>query len=353
MFWFILGLIKKSKSTNSNEPFISVILAAHNEENHLANSLKALVEQSYPKEKLEIIVVNDRSTDQTQSIIDEWTKEFNFITSAKIETIPKDQFPKKNALMKGIELSKANILCFTDADCTPSPDWVKNIAGSYSQETTMVVGLAPLVPAKANNPPLWQWLLTYESWFTSFISMSAIQNKFPLTCTGRNFSYLKSEFLQLSGFAPISHSLSGDDDLLMHQFQKSGKGNINIITKHESIVTSQTAETVRQFWRQKTRHFSAGKYYPIDKKIFYLIWHLSNLFIMILPIFSLVFSFISISTSFRIIFAKLIIDFAFHIIGFKKYNKLNLLKYFLFFEFIYPFYILIVGNIGLLKKPKW
>jgi hypothetical protein len=72
-----------------------------------------------------------------------------------------------------------------------------------------------------------------------------------------------------------------------------------------------------------------------------------------LPILSLVFSFISISTSFLIIFTKLVIDFAFHLIGLKKYKKLNLLKYFLLFEFIYPFYILIVGNIGLLKKPKW
>ena len=353
MFWFILGLIKKSKSTNSNEPFISVILAAHNEENHLANCLKALVEQNYPKEKFEIIVVNDRSTDKTQFIIDEWTRKFIFVISTKIETIPKDQFSKKNAIMKGIELSKANILCFTDADCTPSPDWVKNIAGSYSQETTMVVGLAPLVPAKANNPPLWQWLLTYESWFTSSISISAIQNNFPLTCTGRNLSYLKSDFMQLSGFANISHSLSGDDDLLMHQFQKAGKSKIKTITEPDAIVTSQTAETVRQFWRQKTRHFSAGKYYPIPKKIFYLTWHLSNLLIIILPILSLFFSLFSLSISILILFGKLAIDFLFHLIGFKKYKKLDLLKYFLVFEFIYPFYILIVGNIGLLKKPKW
>lgn len=353
ILWFILGTLKKSKAKVSDEPFISVIIAAHNEENNLANCLKALVEQNYPKENYEIIVVNDRSEDQTENIINRWKAQNKLIRSAKISTLPNNYFPKKNALRTGINLSKGDILCFTDADCVPSPNWVKNCSAAFGQGITMVIGLAPLVPANLSKTPLWQLLMVYESWFLAFTSVSAIHNNFPLTCTGRNLGYRKRTFLQLAGFSNISHSLSGDDDLLMHQFQKSGEGRITAITKPDSIVISSTAQTIRHLWRQKTRHFSAGKFYPIEKKVFYLIWNVCNIFITVLPILALCFNFISFTFSLLILLAKLIIDFIFHVVGFKKYKKLSLIKYFLLFEFIYPFYILIVGNVGLLKKPEW
>ena len=76
MIWFIWGFLKKSNAANSDDPFISIIVAAHNEEEYLDRCIKALVEQNYPKDKYEVIFINDRSTDQTQTIIDNWHKQY-------------------------------------------------------------------------------------------------------------------------------------------------------------------------------------------------------------------------------------------------------------------------------------
>ena len=64
--YFTLGLHRlKLFKMKSSLPTISIIVAVRNEESNLQLLLKSLVEQDYPKEKMEIVVVNDRSTDNS------------------------------------------------------------------------------------------------------------------------------------------------------------------------------------------------------------------------------------------------------------------------------------------------
>ena len=64
---FLAGLKKKFDKVGENElPSVSVIVAARNEEDNIKNCLQSLLELNYPNEKLEIILVNDESTDKTE-----------------------------------------------------------------------------------------------------------------------------------------------------------------------------------------------------------------------------------------------------------------------------------------------
>lgn len=60
-------------------PTVSILIPAHNEELVIENTLQAMLRLNYPQEKLEIIVINDNSSDQTGAIIDRYAQENSFI----------------------------------------------------------------------------------------------------------------------------------------------------------------------------------------------------------------------------------------------------------------------------------
>ena len=75
--WLAEGLRKSSKLKIPHVdqlPSVSIIIAARNEEENLPTLLKNLTKQSYPLDKLEVIIVNDRSTDRTEEILKEASK---------------------------------------------------------------------------------------------------------------------------------------------------------------------------------------------------------------------------------------------------------------------------------------
>ena len=73
MVFMISGLFKHTKleiKSYETLPNISVVVAARNEEDHIQHLINDLISQEYPIDKLEVIIVNDRSTDDTAMILD-------------------------------------------------------------------------------------------------------------------------------------------------------------------------------------------------------------------------------------------------------------------------------------------
>ncbi|EPR12074.1 glycosyltransferase [Ruminiclostridium papyrosolvens] len=103
-------------SDTSSLPFVSVIIPAYNAEKYLEKCLNCITNQNYPKEKMEIIVVDNNSTDNTAEII----KSFGvtYVFNAK-----KGPSPSRN---KGISLAAGEYLIFTDSDCLADSDFVLN-----------------------------------------------------------------------------------------------------------------------------------------------------------------------------------------------------------------------------------
>ena len=97
----ITGLLFRIKPVhlNSNLPSISVVIAARNEEKNISDLLDDLINQSIDNDRFEVIVSNDRSTDKTKKIIDQYAKEHTFIKT--IDIFKKHNMtPKKFALTK-------------------------------------------------------------------------------------------------------------------------------------------------------------------------------------------------------------------------------------------------------------
>lgn len=93
---------------------VSIIVPACNEEAHLETALLSLLAQEY--ENLQIIVVNDRSTDGTGVILSGLAKRFPRLVVHEVERLPDGWMGKSHALATGAGLASGDLLLFTDAD---------------------------------------------------------------------------------------------------------------------------------------------------------------------------------------------------------------------------------------------
>lgn len=99
-------------------PKVSVLIPAHNEEVVIRQTLKAMVNLYYPKDRLEIIVVNDNSSDRTGDIVNEFSRQYDFIKMV-ITKPPNAGKGKSSALNSGFAESNGDVICVYDADNTP------------------------------------------------------------------------------------------------------------------------------------------------------------------------------------------------------------------------------------------
>lgn len=98
----------------ADSPFVSIVVPACNEEKHIEKSLLSLFAQGYTN--MEVIVVNDRSIDNTAAILEKMKKNFPRLIVYEITDLPKGWMGKSHALATGASLAGGDYLLFTDAD---------------------------------------------------------------------------------------------------------------------------------------------------------------------------------------------------------------------------------------------
>jgi chlorobactene glucosyltransferase len=96
-------------------PSLSMLVAAKDEEGNIGRCLEGLLAQDYPR--LQIIVINDRSSDRTGEIIDAFAAGDSRVTPVHVTDLPPGWFGKNNAMRAGVEQAPGEWLCFSDADC--------------------------------------------------------------------------------------------------------------------------------------------------------------------------------------------------------------------------------------------
>ncbi len=95
-------------------PSVSIIVAARNEQRHIAAALEALLQLDY--DPYEVVVVNDRSTDRTGEILEALAAQHERLTVVQVDSLPAGWLGKNHALFCGAQRTQSDYLLFTDAD---------------------------------------------------------------------------------------------------------------------------------------------------------------------------------------------------------------------------------------------
>lgn len=129
---------RKYKLINKSEeflPFVSYIIPVHNEEKIIENKIKNVFSLNYPKDKLEVIITNDYSSDKTVDIVKEFMKEFDNLKLLNT----KNRLGKVNAQNEAVKISKGEILAFSDANTMWEKDSLKKIVMCLREEDVSLV----------------------------------------------------------------------------------------------------------------------------------------------------------------------------------------------------------------------
>ncbi len=108
---------------------ISIIIPAFNEEETIEETIEHVVNLDYPKDKLEIIAINDGSKDKTKEKIKKMMKKYS-----QLRLLDKPNSGKADSINKGIEIAKGELIAITDSDSFPSKDSLKKLVGFFNDE---------------------------------------------------------------------------------------------------------------------------------------------------------------------------------------------------------------------------
>ena len=255
VFFRKLAFFKDKKAFLTKQHLgISVIICARNEYQNLLKNIEKIAEQDY--KIFEIIVVNDASTDETANLLEQYAQKYQHFRFINISEAEKTQKGKKQALTKGIEAAKNEILVLTDADCWPnSTEWLSLMARHFENEKTDVI--LAYGPYETNKSFL-NLIVQFETLYTAIQYLSFALIGMPYMGVGRNLAYRKKKFEQVSGFSKNKHIISGDDDLFINQI--AHKNNTVIEIDIKSFCYSLPTTTWKTWYQQKNRHLSTGKY---------------------------------------------------------------------------------------------
>ena len=123
-------------SRQTAAPRVSVIVPTFNRAETLADTLRALAAQDYPADRLEIVVVDNSSTDATEEVVRDLTAR----ASVPIRYFRKDNHGPAASRNFGVEHASGDVLAFTDSDCTMAPGWVRAAVDAIEAGADLVYG---------------------------------------------------------------------------------------------------------------------------------------------------------------------------------------------------------------------
>lgn len=259
-FFRRLAFYKPKEKQQSQEHPVSVIICARDEDENIARNLPGILVQEYATTH-EVIVVDDNSVDDSKYILGELQKTFK-----KLQIIPLTQEAKmikgkKYPLSIGIKEAKHEIVLLTDADCVPvSEHWLFKMQAAFTNGVEIVLGYGPY----EKMPGLLNKLIRFETFHTALQYLSYALAGKTYMGVGRNLAYRKNLFFQNKGFSAINNIPSGDDDLFINKV--ANKRNTAIVLDPGAFTLSKPKQTWKDWMRQKSRHYTTGKYYKASHK---------------------------------------------------------------------------------------
>lgn len=349
---FIIGFDKVkpfiSHNTEAKTTF-SIIIPFKNEAENLSDLLESISNLNYPKNLFEVILVNDESDDEFETIIS------NFLSKTQndirvINNERKTNSPKKDAINKAILKAKFDWIVTTDADCIIPKYWL-NTFNDYilNNKTSFIV--APVAYHKIDS-----FLKRFQTLdFLSLIgaTIGGFGIKKPFLCNGANLAYKKTIFNKLNGFDGNSNIASGDDIFLLEKAIKLQPEHVHYLKSEYAILETKPQPDFRSLLSQRIRWAAkTSSYNNWYGKIAGIIVLLMNASIICSLLFAII-GIISFKFLGCIFIIKLGIDFFLIFKTSRFFKQEKYLRSYLLSGLLYPFFSVYVALTSVFKGYKW
>lgn len=242
-------------------PMISILVPAHNEAKVIGRTVESLLLLNYPKSKMELIVINDNSSDNSKEILENIKDRYNNYNFTIINT---DSLTggkgKSNALNIGYTISKGDFIAVYDADNTPDKNALRYLVQTIvmDDELGAVIGK---FRTRNKNKNLLTKFINIETLSFQWMSQAGRWQLFNLcTIPGTNFILRRSIIEEIEGWD--SKAIAEDTEISFRIYKLGYK--IKLVP--QSITWEQEPETVKVWIKQRTR-WAKGNIYVLMKYI--------------------------------------------------------------------------------------
>jgi len=349
-FFIILTVRNRKKFFSYIEPkreySITILIPAYNEQDTIKETISHVMQLDYPKEKLEVIVINDGSTDKTKEIVKKLLKKYS-----NLKLLDKKNSGKADSLNKGVKMSKGELLAVVDSDSFPSPHSLRKLTGYFNEENMGAVTSFVTVRNKDKNlfakiQSIEYMILGWNRKLLDFIDAVYVTNG-PLSL------YRKKYIVKVGGFDP--KSITEDIDITWNMLYHGFKTAMCLDARVSTIVPHK----FKLWFRQRVR-WGIGGMQAIQKyKASFLKNGIFGLFIMPFITLSIILSIVGFLFSSYLIFKSLfgrilITGYASSILAsFLNMQNINLYPSVMIFYFIILFFVSSIYYNYILHKTKY
>lgn len=230
----------------------SVIIPFRNEETHLPALLESMARLNYPKDRYEIIFVNDASEDHSLEILHSFLASLG-ITPTDItvtENARASRSPKKDAIALAISQAKYDWIVTTDADCILPRFWLESFDELIQKEQPNFIAAPVTYP---NSTGFLQQFQQLDVLSLQGATMGGFGLKKPFLCNGANLAYKKKLFTAVNGFHGNTNIASGDDIFLMEKALSINAHKVRYLKCEEAVVFTNAQTTFASLVAQRVR----------------------------------------------------------------------------------------------------
>lgn len=341
-----LFIPNRSKRVNT----FSIVIPFRNESKNLPKLLNSISLINYPKDKFEILLINDDSSDDFKGIIRDFQSNHTDLILKLIQNNRKSNSPKKDAIETAIRHSNFDWIISTDADCILPKNWLSPFSDFIQKENPKMI-VAP-VSYRLENRFIEQFQnLEFLSLQGSTIGGFGINR--PFLCNGANLCYHKNAFKEVGGFKGNKDIASGDDIFLMEKMITKFPGRVKYIKCRDSIVLTSPERTFSGLIQQRMRWASkTSSYHHKFGKAVGLIVFTTNAYLLLLLIFAII-NKISWQHFGLFYLIKFNIDFLLIHRSASFFKQENSLKSYLTSSFLYPFFMVFIALFSFNRSYKW
>lgn len=232
--------------TIENYPMVTVLIPAHNEEKVIGRTVDAMARLDYPADRLEIIVVNDSSTDKTGAILAGKQARYPQLNVITISP-PLGAKGKSNALNQGFKASSGEYIVVFDADNTPERAAVRRLVETIMRDDDLgaVVGK---FRTRNRDTNLLTRFINVETLNFQWVVQAGRCGLFGLTTiTGTNFVIRRDLLEMIGGWNP--YALTEDTELTVRIYEHGYR----IAWLPDAVTWEQEPEKLSVWIRQRTR----------------------------------------------------------------------------------------------------
>lgn len=254
----IYGLLNhlQKKRRSDYQPLVSVVIPAFNEEKSIISCVSSVLQSNYPQNKLEIVVINDGSTDNTIINLIKFKSKDNH---DNLNIISQENSGKAHALNNGIQnYAKGELIMCLDGDSIVTPDAIKNAVRYFEQNNVMAI--ASNLKIKKDKGLLnliqrFEYAISYQ--------MKKAQTIFNIEyIIGGVGSVFRKSILEKVYFYD-TNTVTEDIDLTL-KIIRNGNRDFRVIYGSDIVTYTQGALTIKDLIKQRYR-WKWGRYQTFIK----------------------------------------------------------------------------------------